>query len=97
MALHQYDSANTIEQSDLNDAQDASSRFHDGWKSAREHAKATEYLLVEVAQQLTVSQAKQARKTSRSKASDAGLLNARDAVSDQSSVAVNARRFLDVL
>lgn len=64
MALREEVSAQTTVQSELHDAEDASSRFNAQWKSAGKPAKATERHPVQVAQQSTWAQARVAHEKS---------------------------------
>lgn len=79
---------------ELCNAQDSSSQFEAQWRSAREHTKATERQLEQVAQINTVAQAKLAPKELRSRAFGAALLNARDMAADQSQLKQMCTGFL---
>lgn len=64
-------------------------------RSIREHAKATELHVAQITKQLTVAQANLGHHWLRWRSFELALVNARDAVADQSSLAANARRFFD--
>lgn len=95
ISLLRQDSVQATAQSELRCAQHASSQLEPWWNSAPEHAKAHDSHLAHFTQQPPGAQTKQAHKKSSSRGLEAALLGTRDAVEDQSSLALNAGQFID--
>lgn len=95
MALFNQVFAHASVKLEFDNARDVSSRFDALWKSALKRAKATERHLLQVAQQLTVAQAKKEHGNRRSRGFEEAFLIARDVVADQSSLVANERPVLD--
>lgn len=92
----QHVSSQSEPQFELFDAEHTTSCVQTPWRTVCDSIQAVELHWARMAQQLVLLQGRFPDKASGSTASNVALLNARDVVADQSSLATDKRHFLDI-